>query len=352
MVATEQEISQMEVSRSSDEPLARLLAGEGLSSADAQLIFEALIRGELTEIWITALLVALKIKGETEQELIGATRALSAAAIPFPRPDYMFADTCGTGGDGSGSINISTAAALVAAAAGLPIAKHGNRSASSHCGSADVLERLGARIDLPPEDSRRVLDEAGFCFLFTPQYHPSVAVAGPVRRVLQVRTIMNFMGPCLNPARPPVQLLGTAREDLLEPICRTLAELGTEKALVAYGSGLDEVAVHGETQAVRLSEGRLHREIIRPEDLGIERLPLESLKGGGPEENAERLKNVLLGQGRPAETAAVALNAGALLATASSEGNLRASYELARDVLQRGAAYDRLRHYVALSTKR
>lgn len=339
----------MDVRCSVEEPLGRLLGGEDLSSADAQQIFEALVRGDLTEIWITALLVALKVKGETEQELIGATRALRAAAVPFPRPDYPFADTCGTGGDGSGSINISTAAALVAAAAGLPIAKHGNRSASSHCGSADVLERLGARIDLPAEESRRVLDETGFCFLFTPQYHPSVGVAGPVRRTLKVRTIMNFMGPCLNPAQPPVQLLGTSREDLLEPICRTLAELGTEKALVVYGSGLDEVAVHAETTAVRLSEGRLHREIIRPEDLGIERSPLSSLKGGGLAENAERLSNVLLGRGRSAETASVALNAGALLATASAEPDLGASYRLALDVIRRGAAYDRLRHFVALT---
>jgi anthranilate phosphoribosyltransferase len=341
----------MDVRRTSEDPLTRLLAGEDLSSADTQLIFEALTRGELTEIWITALLVALKVKGETEHELVGAARALAAAAVPFPRPDYLFADTCGTGGDGSGSINISTAAALVAAAAGLPIAKHGNRSASSYCGSADVLERLGARIDLPPEDSRRVLDEAGFCFLFTPQYHPSVAVAGPVRRMLKARTIMNFMGPCLNPARPPVQLLGTSREDLLEPISRTLAELGTQKALVVYGSGMDEVAVHGDTHAIRLSQGRLSREKIRPEDFGIERSQLESLKGGGLEENAERLKNVLMGRGRPAETAAVALNAAALLATAGSEGDIGTFYEQARDILHRGAAYDRLIHFIALSTE-
>ena len=332
-----------------DAGLGKLLQGEDLSSEETQQLFEGLVRGELSEVWITALLVALKVKGETERELIGATRALRAAAVPFPRPDYLFADTCGTGGDGSGSINISTAAALVAAAAGLPIAKHGNRSASSHCGSADVLERLGARVDLPPEQSRRALDETGFCFLFTPQYHPSAAIAGPVRQKLKIRTIMNFMGPCLNPARPPVQLLGTSRPDLLEPIARTLAELGTEQALVVHGSGVDEVALHGDTDAVRLSGGRLQRQTIRPEDVGAERAPLAHLKGGGLEENAERLRKVLLGSGSAAETAVVALNAAALLATSSPDPDLARSFEVALDVLRRGAGYERLQHFIAAS---
>src|SRR3546814_9574888 len=192
------------------------------------------------------MLVALRLKGETTDELIGAARALRAFDAPLERPDYPFADTCGTGGDGSGAINVATAVAFVAAAAGLPVAKHGNRSVTSRCGSADVLEQLGAKLDVPAEVSRKALDETGVCFLFAPRYHPGLRHAGPVRRALKVRTIMNVLGPCVNPAEPGVQLLGVADPRLLEPVARTLAALGVERALVVHGAGLDEIALHGE----------------------------------------------------------------------------------------------------------
>ena len=185
-------------------PLPRLLAGESLSAGDSQQLFERLVLGKLEPAEIAGMLIALRMKGETTDEMIGAARALSDAALAFDRPTYRFADCCGTGGDGSGSINVSTATAFVAAACGLPVAKHGNRSVSSRCGSADVLEALGAKIEMPPEKARRVLDETGFCFLFAPAYHPGMRHAGPVRRQLQVRTVMNLLGPCINPARPPV----------------------------------------------------------------------------------------------------------------------------------------------------
>ena len=184
--------------------ITRLLDGEDLDRASTRSLFARIVDGSLSEPLMAAAFVALRVKGETAEELIGAAEALRAAASPFPSPATLFADSCGTGGDFSGSINVSTAAAFVAAACGLPVIKHGNRSFTSKCGSADVLEALGARLDLSPMESREILDQTGFCFLLAPRYHPGIAHAGPVRRALKVRTIMNLLGPCLNPARPRV----------------------------------------------------------------------------------------------------------------------------------------------------
>ncbi|HEX8533400.1 MAG TPA: anthranilate phosphoribosyltransferase [Allosphingosinicella sp.] len=329
--------------------LARLYAGEDLDSAAAQSLFEALVEGRLSEPAIAAMLISLRLKGETAEELTGAARALRSADEYFPRPNYLFADTCGTGGDGSGSINVSTAVAFVAAAAGLPVAKHGNRSVTSRCGSADVLEQLGAKLDVSPEVSRRALDEAGVCFLFAPRYHPGLRHAGPVRRALKVRTIMNILGPCVNPAEPQVQLLGIADPKLLEPVAKTLAALGLQKALVVHGSGLDEIALHGPTQAVRLNAGEIEPLVITPEDAGLRQAPVTALKGGGPEENAERLKALLMGCGPAVEADVVALNAGALLMTAGLAENLKIAVAVAKGVLASGAGYQRLKAFVDIT---
>src|SRR3954469_8277985 len=244
--------------------IARLLDGNDLSRAEARSLFNQIVAGTLGEPLMAAAFTALRIKGETAEELIGAAEALRAAARAFPAPSYQFADSCGTGGDFSGSINISTAAGMVAAACGLPIVKHGNRSFTSKCGSADVLEALGARLDLSPLESRDILDQTGFCFLLAPLYHPGIAHAGPVRRALKVRTIMNLLGPCLNPAQPKVQLLGVADPRLLRPIAETLRALGVQRALVVHGSGLDEVALHGFTQAILLDGDNLEDLEITP----------------------------------------------------------------------------------------
>jgi anthranilate phosphoribosyltransferase len=332
-----------------EKALARLYAGEDLSEAAAEALFGALVDGELSEPSIAAMLISLRLKGETSDELIGAARALRAADAPFERPDYLFADSCGTGGDGSGSINVSTAVAFVAAAAGLPVAKHGNRSVTSRCGSADVLEHLGARLDISAETSRRALDETGFCFLFAPRYHPGWRHAGPVRRALKVRTIMNVLGPCVNPAEPRVQLLGIADPRLLEPVARTLAALGVAQALVVHGAGLDEIALHGETQAVRVRDGTLEPLTITPEQAGLGSAPVEMLKGSGPEENAERLKSLLLGHAPAAETDVVALNAGALLMIAGIGGDLSESVAIARETILSGAPFKRLTGFVEAS---
>ncbi len=330
-------------------PLPKLLTGEDLTSDEAEHLFERLVLGKLEPAEIAGMLIALRMKGETAEEMIGAAHALSAAALPFERPDYLFADCCGTGGDGSGLINVSTAAGFVAAACGLPIAKHGNRSVSSKCGSADVLEALGAKIDVAPDVARKMLDQTGFCFLFAPAYHPGMKHAALVRRQMSVRTIMNLLGPCINPARPPVQLLGVADPKMLRRIAQTLAAVGVREALVVHGSGLDEVALHGETRAIRLSNGEMSEMEIAPEDAGFERAPLNVVTGGGPEENAARLRSILGGGGERAEHDIIALNAGALLMIAGKANDLRDGAGLARHALLSGQAAAVLDAYVEAS---
>jgi anthranilate phosphoribosyltransferase len=328
--------------QSENEALTRLYAGQSLTQEEAETLFASLVEGRMAEPAIAAMLIALKLKGETTDELIGAARALRAACLPFDRPSYPFADSCGTGGDGAGTINLSTAVAFVAAAAGLPVAKHGNRSFSSACGSADVLEALGVRLDMPPALARRALDEAGICFLFAPAYHPGLRHAGPVRKALKVRTMMNVLGPCLNPAAPPVQLLGVAERRLIAPVAQVLAALGVERALVVHGAGLDEIAPHAASDGLLLSHGEIAPLNLAPEDAGLRRRSSEGLNGGGPAENAARLKAVLAGQGGEAETEAVALNAGALLMVAGKAASLRQGTARALDALASGAPLARL----------
>jgi anthranilate phosphoribosyltransferase len=330
-------------------PMPRLLNGEDLSREDAEHLFERLVLGKLEPGEIGGMLIALRMKGETAEEMIGAARGLFAAALPFDRPDYLFADCCGTGGDGSGLINVSTAVAFVAAACGLPVAKHGNRSVSSRCGSADVLEALGARIDVGPAAARALLDEVGFCFLFAPAYHPGMKHAGLVRRQLQVRTVMNLLGPCINPARPPVQLLGVADPKMLRRIAQTLDAMGVDQALVVHGSGLDEVALHGETRAVRLSAGEIDELVITPEEAGIERAPLGVVTGGEVGENAIRLRALLDGEGSQAEQDITILNTAALLLTAGTVASLRDGADFAREALLSGRAGVVLDAYVEAS---
>ena len=317
-------------------PLPKLLTGEDLPIEDSEHLFARLVVGKLQPAEIAGMLIALRMKGETPEEMIGAARALSAAALPFDRPDYLYADCCGTGGDGSGLINVSTATAFVAVACGLPVAKHGNRSVSSRCGSADVLEAVGANIEISPEKARELLDKTGFCFLFAPAYHPGMKHAALVRRQLEVRTIMNLLGPCINPARPPVQLLGVADPKMLRRVAQTLEALGVKRALVVHGSGLDEVALHGETRAIRLADGEMREIEIRPEDAGVERAPLSSVAGGDPAENAERLRNLLNGGGSPEENDMVVLNTAALLHIAGKAASMRDGAAMARDALLSG----------------
>jgi anthranilate phosphoribosyltransferase len=327
-------------------PLPRLLAGEDLPAEDSEHLFERLVLGKLEPAEIAGMLIALRMKGETAEEMVGAARGLFAASLPFDRPDYLFADCCGTGGDSSGLINVSTAVAFVSAACGLPVAKHGNRSISSKCGSADVLEGVGARIEVAPAKARTALDQTGFCFLFAPAYHPGMKHAAMVRRQLHVRTVMNLLGPCVNPARPPVQLLGVADPKMLRRIAVTLDAMGVDEAMVVHGSGLDEVALHGETRAIRLSNGEITELLIEPEEAGLTRAPLSVLTGGDVAENAVRLRALLDGGGNPAEQDITILNTAALLLTAGKALSLSDGAAFARDALLSGRAGAVLDSYI------
>ncbi len=326
--------------------LETVTSGRDLAPEEAEIAFAEVVAGQADPIQFGALLAALKTKGETAGELTGAARALLAAATPFPRPDYAFADTCGAGGDHAGTINVSTAAAFVSAAAGLPVAKHGNRSVSSMCGSADVLEVLGARLDVSPAQSRAALDETGVCFLFAPLYHPGMKHAGPVRQALKIRTIMNMLGPLLNPARPDVQIMGVPEPRLIAPAASALHALGCPAALVVHGSGLDEIALHGPTRAARVTKDGVEDIELTPEQAGFTRAPLEALKGGAAEDNAALLRALFAGKGAEAHAQAVALNAGALLWIAGLEGSLKDGAGRALEAARSGKAGEVLDAFV------
>lgn len=325
------------------------LAGRALSLEESRATFERLVAGEYAELEVAAILAALKTRGETPEVMAGAVQALLGSAVAFPRPDYAYADCCGTGGDGAGTVNISTAAAFVAAELGIPIAKTGNRSVSSLCGSADVLERLGVRLDPSPDITRRCLDELGVCFVFAPQYHPGVRHAAAVRRTLGVRTVFNLVGPIANAARPSWQMMGIYDPALCEAAARTLALVGREVALVVHGGGVDEVALHDTTRGVLLRDGRLREVTLSPEEAGLRRAPLASLAGGGPEANAEWLLGLLDGRAPDTHRHAVALNAGALAWAVGRADTLARGAAAALEAISGGGGARRLHRLAELT---
>ncbi len=324
--------------------LERLYQRQDLIPEELESLFTRLIAGELDPVLLAALLVALKIKGERGVEIAAAARALRGAARQFPRPDYFFADPCGTGGDGFGTLNVSSAVAFCAAACGLPIAKHGNRSVSSRSGSADVLEVLGVNVRVSEATARRCLDEAGIAFLFAPHYHPGIAHAMPVRRALATRTLFNVLGPLVNPALPPCQLAGVYAPDLVLPVAEALAALGIERALVVHGDGLDEVALHGATRVARVVDGEIEELVLTPEQAHLRPRPLSELAGGTPEENARAMAETLAGRMTGAYADAIALNTGALLWIAERAESIAEGTEMARSALASGRAAERLDH--------
>jgi anthranilate phosphoribosyltransferase len=317
--------------------LQRLQAGQTLGEEEMYRLISAIVAGQSTEEQIEAFLLACNRRQPTPEELAGAAKALLSAAQPFPCQESC-ADSCGTGGDGVGSLNISTAAALVAAAAGLPVAKHGNRSVSSRSGSADVLEQLGFRIDPCTELAQLSLKETGFCFLFAPLYHSGVRHAMPVRRRLGVRTIFNLLGPLVNPAHPAFHLLGVAEPDLVPLLAETCARLGTRRALVVHGSGMDELAIHGPSSGLLLENGRLSPFACSPAECGLPVYDRLALAGGDPRRNAEELEALLQGRGRRAYRDAVALNAGALLWLAGMVADLPGGVARAGELIDAGSA--------------
>lgn len=288
--------------------LEKVYIGQTLSQSQAYFLFCQIMAGHLSNEQLAAVLVAMKLRGETVEEIAGAAMATMENAQPFERPDYVFADIVGTGGDGHDTINISTASSIVAATMGLKIAKHGNRSVSSKSGSSDVLSALGINVGISAQKARQALDELGICFLFAPNYHHGFKHAVPVRQALKTRTIFNILGPLVNPARPKHQLLGVYSPDLLVPYAETAKALNHQHSIVVHGAGLDEVAVHGKTQVAEIKDGQIDYYELTPQDFGVAQHSLDALKGGEPIENAEKLTALLQGRGEEAHIDAVAVN--------------------------------------------
>ncbi|MFT5881216.1 MAG: anthranilate phosphoribosyltransferase [Moritella sp.] len=318
--------------------LEKLYANQSLTIAESQLIFSTVVQGAMDPIILSSVLTALKIRGEQPDEIAGAAQALLAAATPFPAVDELHADCCGTGGDNMNTINISTTAAFVAAACGLKMVKHGNRSVSSKSGSSDLLEAFGINLTQSPEHAKACLDELGICFLFAPQYHAGIRHAMPVRQTLKTRTIFNLLGPLLNPSRPQVQLMGVYDESLLRPIAETMHKLGVQRAIVVHGSGLDEIALHGTTQVAELNNGEITEYSLSPADFGVEQYDVSALRGGDAAENKIIIERLLSGNGTAAQKAAVAINVSALLVIAGIATDFKQGTTLAMTAIDNGSA--------------
>jgi len=325
--------------------LNRLIAGGDLDPAEVEDFFGAVMDDGVDGAVVAAVLVTLRMKGETGAEVAAAARVMRARSLKVPIKDpERSVDTCGTGGDGAETINISTAAALVASAAGVPVAKHGNRSVSSRCGSADVLEAAGVRLDLGPQAMARLHDEVGIAFLFAPRLHPAMKAVMPVRRALGVRTVFNLLGPLTNPAGVGRQVIGVWGSEVQGLMAAALAELGTLHALVLHSEdGLDELSVSAPTRVIEVRDGSVVGDfVVDPAELGIDVNDSASLKGGDAAENLRRLRLILGGREESAAAEAVALNAGAALVVAGTVGGLREGLERCREVVRSGLALTRL----------
>jgi anthranilate phosphoribosyltransferase len=317
--------------------LQRLAVGEKLTQDASARAFATLMAGDVSPVRMSAFLTAFAVRDATTEEIVGAARAMRLAMRRIEAPDGAI-DLCGTGGDGHGTLNVSTAAAFVVAACGVPVAKHGNRNMSSRTGTADVLEALGVRIDLEPAAAERCLREAGICFLFAQSYHPSMKHVAPVRRELGFRTIFNLLGPLSNPGGVRRQLLGVYSRDWLVPVAHVLAKLGAEKAWVVHGSdGLDEMTTTGVSHIAVLDDGKVTTMTVAPQDVGLEHASLASLKGGIPDDNADAIRK-LLGGARGAFRDIVILNAGAALVVADKARDLKDGIARAAQAIDSGAA--------------
>jgi len=327
--------------------IRRLALGESLSAPAVAAAFGTVMSGDATAAQIAALLVGLRVKGETAAEIAGVAQALRAAMVPLPAEDpSALVDTCGTGGGAVTTFNISTAAAFVAAGAGVRIAKHGNRSFTSLSGSADVLEALGVAIEVPVAAMVRTLREAGIVFMFAPVMHPAMRHVGPVRRELAIPTVMNVVGPLANPARAGRQVLGVADERRLSLLAGALRELGTTHTLVVHGTGLDEVSPLGPTRVVEVRGADVREWELDPRELGVPTATPDQLAGGTPRENAGIITAVLRGEGNRGATDAVVLNAAAAIYVSGRVDDFGAGMAAARDALASGAglaALERLR---------
>ena len=334
-----------------------------LAREEARAAMTEVLTGQCTDAQIAALLVALHMKGETVEEIVGFAEAIRAAAAPMAEPGNFtldvsgterdaLLDTCGTGGDASGTFNISTATALVAAGAGVRVAKHGNRSVTSKCGSADVMESLGVNINLPRSRIAECLKEVGIAFLFAPVMHSAMKYVQPARRELRLRTVFNLLGPLTNPALASAQVVGVYSDDLVEKLAEALSMLGLRRALVVHGSdGLDEITITGPTRIAEVREGQVRTYEVTPEEFGVVRAPIEAIAGGDAAANAAIIREVLGGQ-RSAARDVVLLNAAAALVAAGKADRLQDAMAIAAQSIDSGTAAGKLRALVEFTQRR
>ena len=331
---------------SPQEAILALNSFRDLSREQSASVMRAIMAGEATPAQVGAILTGLSMKGPKSQELAGFAATMREFAVPFPHGlDGPCIDTCGTGGDGSGTFNVSTAAAFVVAGTGLPVVKHGNRSVTSRCGSADVLPALGARLEIPPERMVAVLRSTGIAFLFAPLYHPAMKRVQGIRQELGFRTVFNLLGPLTNPAGARIQLLGVYHPDLIGTMAGVLRLLGTDRAMVVHGGGLDEITTTGPTRVAEIAEGGIREYTIDPGDFGIPLSGLTDLQGGDASENARILEEVLSGEnGAPRD--AVLLNAGAAIYLGGIAGTLAGGIACAEEAIDSGMALEKLRDFI------
>lgn len=332
------------------EAIAQLVKREDLTSEVMEQVMEEIMTGEATDAQKASFLTALSMKGETIVEITSAAKVLRSHCERFLN-DMDVLEIVGTGGDGSNTINISTLSSVVVSAAGIPVAKHGNRAASSKCGTADCLEALGVKIDCAPARSAQILKDINLCFLFAQKYHPAMRFVGAVRKEMGIRTLFNVLGPLANPAGATMQLFGVYSEELVEPLAHVLRNLGVKRAMVVYGrDSMDEISLSAETKVCEFKNDEFKSYVIKPEDLGLTRCNKEDLVGGTPQENAA-IVNDILGGAKGPKTDVVLLNAGAAIYLASDGITLKDGIEKAREIIVSGKAKKQLKEFIEETNK-
>ncbi len=333
------------------EAIIRLSQKQDLSYDEAEQVMNEIMEGKATDVQMSAYLTALSLKGETIDEITASAAGMRAHCIKLLH-NMDVLEIVGTGGDGANSFNISTTASLVIAAAGVPVAKHGNRAASSRSGAADVLEALGVKIDLPPERSARLLKKIQICFLFAQNYHIAMKYVAPIRKELGIRTVFNILGPLSNPAGANMELMGVYEEELVEPLAQVMAKLGVVRGMVVYGQDkLDEISMSAPTSVCEIRDGWFQSYEITPEQFGYTRCAKEELTGGTPEENAGITRKIISGEDRGAKRCAVCLNAGAAIYIAGKAATMEEGVRMAERLIDEGAAARKLEQFIEESGK-
>ncbi|WP_125587674.1 anthranilate phosphoribosyltransferase [Companilactobacillus jidongensis] len=328
--------------------IKKLVNGTDLTFEETNQVIDEIMSGKTTAVQISSFLTALSVKKETVEEIAGAADAMRAHALEF-KADEPVLEIVGTGGDHSNSFNISTTSALVVSATGIPVAKHGNRAASSKSGAADVLEALGIHINIDPKQSEAVLNEIGICFLFAQEYHKAMKYVAPVRKELGIRTLFNILGPLANPAHATSQLLGVYDEELVEPMAKVLNQLGVKNATVVHGQdGFDEVSASAPTTIAEVVDGEVKKYEITPEEFGIKRCNKLDVIGGTPEENAQITRDILNGE-KNAKRDVVLLNSAVAIHTARPDISIAEGIKMARKVIDNGAAHQQLERFISLT---